>query len=250
MSARFAYRSLEDASLEGALLVVGYPTPGFVGLVGAHHLVESQKLQLAGALESDELQPTVALRDGLPVPAVRVHVGEQACGLDSRCDRLAVLVVDLLLPSELHRAFAQGVLDLARDQGVRNVVCVEALPAPPPGAEGARLVGAGATREARALLDGQGVARADGVAVSGVTAALLAEAGERGFPLAALFVQASADRQDAGAAAAAIEVIDRFLLHIPLDVAPLRERAERISKRVEQEAQRQRAYSEAYRGYG
>src|SRR5437660_554665 len=64
--------------------------------------------------------------------------------------------------------------------------------------------------------------------ITGVAGVLLNEGRKRDFDVITLLSEAHPDYPDARAAARAIEVIDKLLLHTELDARPLYEEAERI----------------------
>lgn len=237
----FRYERLQDheETFEGALAVVAFPAPGFVAQVAARYLVSSQDLALVGAFRSDVLPPSVAIEQGEPRPPVRVHLGKRSCGLDQRCDSLAVVSGDLVVPPELQAPLARAILDWAKAEGVQSVVVLEGMSLGPEGGSDSRLSAASPFESCREALREQGVEMLDGVLVSGTTGALLAAATPEDVPTLALFVEAHKAFQDAGAAATLLEAVDKLLLNIPIDVQPLRTRAEELTKQLRTSAMRQ-----------
>lgn len=251
MPAPFEHRPLDPhSSAKGALLVVGYPTGGLVGLVATHHLVESKSLPLTGTLSAPDLPPAIVVRDGRPQPAIRVHVGPQVCGLDQKCDQLAVLISDIPLDEEHQASFAEGVIDWAQRDGISSIVAFESVPADQKDHENPRIVGAATTEECLEQLRKQGVEPLKAATLAGPAAALLAEGARRDFPVMVLFVEAHAAIPDAGASAVLLEAVDRFLLHIPIDAAPLRERAKELTALMQATAQRSGQQQDWSRMYG
>jgi len=68
--------------------------------------------------------------------------------------------------------------------------------------------------------------------ITGVAGVLLNEGRKRDFDVITLLSEAHPDYPDARAAARAIEVIDKLLLHTELDARPLYEEAERIEMQL------------------
>lgn len=250
-SPRFRFRPSDGRSFRGALLVVGVPpAPGYVARVGAHHLIESLGLAYAGSFASDDLPPAVVVCDGKPLPALRVHLGRQACGLDGRCEQLAVLVSEHTIPEELQRALAEAVVEWATSDGVEAIVVLDGIPSEGDAGAPPCILGVGTTPDALALLDENGIKRLDGVTMQGVTAALLAVGAERRFPVSAIFVEAEREFRDAGAAATLIEAVSKYVLHVPIDPAPLRERAQALTERMQTTTQRSQDLSDVALMYG
>lgn len=242
MPPAFTYEPLQDASFEHALLAVAFPSPGFVSQVAAHHLIQSQKLPLVGAFQSDDMPVAVAVRDGRPLPPLRIHVGQQSCGLDGSCDALATLVGDVVPPENLRSALARGILDWAEASGVGCIVALESMPLSKKDSEdGPRVSCVTQSDDARERLAKAGVEHLDGVLVSGMTAALLAQSMKRDIEVVGLFVEAHSSFRDAAAAAKLVEIVDQLLLGIPIDAEPLRQQAEELTGRLKQTADRTQA---------
>jgi uncharacterized protein len=68
--------------------------------------------------------------------------------------------------------------------------------------------------------------------ITGVAGVLLNEGRRRDFNVATILAEAHPDYPDARAAARVIEMINRFLLHIDLDVKPLYDEAGRIESQL------------------
>lgn len=235
----FTYEPFQkDASFEGALLVVAFPAAGFVSQVAARHLIANQELPLVGAFCSAELPPAVAIENGRALPPIRTYVGKQVCGLDQDCDALATVIGDIIPPEHLRTALATSILDWAEKSGVECVLALESIPLETTTADHARISCATNSDDARARLEKEGVAPLDGVLVSGMTAALLEASRGRDIEVIGLFVEAHSAFRDAGAAAQLVELIDKLLLHIPIDSAPLRAQAESLTTQLKTTAQR------------
>lgn len=232
MAPEFEYRVREDVSLRGALLVVGFPSPGYVSQVVTRFLVESQKLPHVGDFSSAALPPTVTVEAGVPRSPFRLHAGPEACGLDREFHQLAVLVGDAQLPEPLRGPLMRSLVDWAEAQGVSCIVPLEAVPHADRKAHESRVSFASSQSDFAGRLVKRGVEPLDGVLVSGTTAALLAEGLDHDVVVVGLFAEAHNDFHDAQAAAALARVIDQLLLHIPIDVEPLLERAQALTEQV------------------
>lgn len=248
---RFHFRPAGESSFRGALLVVAVPpTPGFVARVCGEHLVESAGLEYAGAFVSEALPAAVVARAGLALPGLRVHLGRQRCGLDGRCDQLAVLMADHAIPTELHGALAGAVAEWAAGEGVGAIIVLDGMPRAAEAVAPARILGVGSTPEALRLLVANGVERLDGVTLHGLTGALLAEGVERDFPVTTLVVEARGEFRDAGAAAILLEAVAKYVLQLDIDPAPLQARAKSLTERAQAASRRNLDASDAAFMYG
>jgi predicted ATP-grasp superfamily ATP-dependent carboligase len=240
MPPMFRYEPLTSESFEGTLLVVAFPSPGFVSQVAARHIIASQALPQVGAFRCDEMPPTVSIEAGVPQAPMRLYLGAQACGLDQECVGLGVLLGDVAPPEHLQVAFARTVLDWARDSGVDVIATLEGMPLAAAGAQGPRVSGASTRADCRDRLVKEGIAMLDGVLVSGTTAAFFAEAQPHDPCVLGLFAEAHNQFQDAAGAAKLVEAVDKLLVNIPIDVEPLRKRAEELTRQLQAAADRSR----------
>jgi len=92
--------------------------------------------------------------------------------------------------------------------------------------------GIGSTDRANEILKKNTVAIFEEGVITGVAGVLLNEGRKRDFDVITLLSEAHPDYPDARAAARAIEVIDKLLLHTELDARPLYEEAERIEMQL------------------
>jgi uncharacterized protein len=92
--------------------------------------------------------------------------------------------------------------------------------------------GIGSTEWMREELKKNGVNEFTEGVITGVAGVLLNEGKRRDFNVATLLAEAHPDYPDARAAARVMELINKFLLHIDLDVKPLYQEAERIESQL------------------
>jgi uncharacterized protein len=92
--------------------------------------------------------------------------------------------------------------------------------------------GVGSTDWMREELRKNGVNEFTEGVITGVAGVLLNEGKRRDFNVATLLAEAHPDYPDARAAARVMELINKFLLHIDLDVKPLYQEAERIETQL------------------
>lgn len=240
MVSRFRYEPLVDDAFEGALMVVAFPSPGFVAQVVARHIIASQSLSHVGDFRCDGLSPAMVVEGGIPQHPIRVYVGAHTCGLDHECDALGVILSDLALPEDLQADFARALLDWGHAAGVEAFLALEGMPYAAEGERESRVSGASVLAECRDRLQKVGIPMLDGVLVAGPTAALFAAAKPEDPCVLGLFAEAHNQFQDAAAAAKLVESIDKLLLHVPIDATPLRKRAEELTARLQQSSDRSR----------
>src|SRR5213082_3392033 len=190
---------LKRMDLRGATVIDGFPSVGLVSSIVANYLINALNLVQIGIMDSVYF-PTVALvRDGQPMNPVK--------------------------------AIAATVLDWAQDARCNLLVCPEGLIVDAREDEAERQVevyGIGSTDKTMDMIRKNGITVFEEGVITGVAGVLLNEGRKRDFDVITLLSEAHPDYPDARAAARAIEVIDKLLLHTELDARPLYEEAERI----------------------
>jgi uncharacterized protein len=226
-----------DEPLQGAMMVIGFPTHGLVGSVAASYLVHALDMTNVAYMTSERFPPTVIMEEGVVNAPVRFYVSKLVCGVDRSCQQLVVAISDIQPPPELLAALSRRLLDWAEARGIQLLVVVEGQPVDEQVHGDARIV-AMANRAAAPLLAKYSFDPANGV-VTGFAGGLLLSAIGRQLPVLCLVAQAHKDFPDARAAAKVIESINPLVPLLVLDTKPLREKAEEIEAEVRQTLKQQ-----------
>src|SRR5579863_2716613 len=227
-----------DESLQGAMMVVGFPTHGLVGSVAASYLVHTLDMTSVAYMVSESFPPTVIMEEGVVSAPVRMYASKLVCGPDRSCQQLVVAISDIQPPAELLNRMAQALLDWAAEKGIKLVIAVEGQPVDDEVRGDARIV-AMANRAAAPLLPKYSFNPANGV-VTGFAGGLLLSAIGRQTPCLCIVAQAHKDYPDARAAAKVIETINPLVPLILLDTRPLREKAKQIEAEVRKNLDKQK----------
>src|SRR5947208_1817192 len=197
----------------------------------ARRATETPNLVQIGIMDSVYF-PTVALvRDGQPMNPVRIYAGPK---MDDR-DQIVVFISEFQPPPNLIKGIAATVLDWAQDARCNLLVCPEGLIVDAREDDGDRQVevyGIGSTDKTMDMIRKNNITVFEEGVITGVAGVLLNEGRKRDFDVITLLSEAHPDYPDARAAARAIEVIDKLLLHTELDAWPLYEEAERIEQQL------------------
>jgi uncharacterized protein len=231
---------LKKMDIRGATVIDGFPSVGLVSSIVANYLINTLNLTQIGMMDSVYF-PTVSLvRDGIPNNPVRIYAGEKVGTGPGSMDQIVVFISEFQPPPNLVKPIASMMIDWAQDQRCKMLVSPEGLvidresmemEAPENEAE-VGVYGVGSTDWMREELKKNGVQEFTEGVITGVAGVLLNEGKRRDFNVATLLAEAHPDYPDARAAAKVMELIDKFLLHIDLDVKPLYEEAERIESQL------------------
>jgi uncharacterized protein len=203
----------------------------------ANYLINTLKLTQIGLMDSVYF-PTVSLvRDGMPQNPVRIYAGEKVGHEHDAMDQLVVFISEFQPPPNLVKPIASTILDWAEEQRCKMLVSPEGLvidredDSEPVGPD-IDVYGVGSTNAMRKMLQESGIQEFTEGVITGVAGVLLNEGRRRDFNVATILAEAHPDFPDARAAARVIEMINKLLLHIDLDVKPLYDEAGRIESQL------------------
>lgn len=224
-------------NLKGAYVIEGFSSIGLVGSIAANYIVSLLGLEQVAVLDSPYMPSVSIVRDGIPHSPVRIYAGK-AQGVKQ--DKIVVMVSEFEPPPEILKSLAITFMDWVEDKKCKMVISpegvasnAEGMPLPVMGEEEVKrrekedimVYGVGSTPVARELLALHNVPVFNNGVVMGLAGVLLNEGVNREFDVISILSEAHSEYPDARAAAAAVEVIDRILLHTKLDTKPLLEEA-------------------------
>ncbi|KYK27066.1 MAG: hypothetical protein AYK23_00390 [Candidatus Proteinoplasmatales archaeon SG8-5] len=228
---------LKRMDIRGATVIDGFPSVGLVSSIVANYLINTLSLTQIGIMDSVYF-PTVSLvRDGRPQNPVRIYAGEKFGDGQQSVDQLVVFISEFQPPPNLVKPIASTILDWTEEQRCKMLLSPEGLVIDrEEDSESAEVdvgvYGVGSTDEMRNMLNANGLQEFTEGVITGVAGVLLNEGRRRDFNVATILAEAHPDFPDARAAARVIEMIDKFLLHIDLDVKPLYDEAGRIESQL------------------
>src|SRR2546428_1902473 len=218
---------LKRMDLRGATVIDGFPSVGMVSSIVANSLITALNLTQIGIMASAYFATGARVRAGQPMNPVRIYAGSK---VDDR-DQIVVFIAEFQPPPNLIKASAATVLDWAQDARCSLLVCPEGLIVDAREDEAERQVevyGIGSTDKAMDMIRKNGITAFEEGVITGVAGVLLNAGRNRDSAAITRLSEAHPDYPDARAAARAIEIIDKLLLHTELDARPLYEEADRI----------------------
>lgn len=226
---------IKPNNVKGAYVIEGFSSIGLVGSIAANYIVTLLDLQQIAILDSPYLPSVSIVRDGIPHSPVRIYSGTVGT---VKKDKVVVIVSEFEPPQEILKSLALTLMDWVEDKKCKMLIspegiaskAAEAQEAPRPPGQDIMVYGVGSTPRARELLAKNNVPIFDNGVVVGLAGVLLNEGVNRDFDVVSILSEAHAEYPDARAAAAAVEMIDRILLHTRLDTKPLLEEAALIEQ--------------------
>jgi uncharacterized protein len=213
----------KDIDLKGATVVNGFPSLGLVSTITANYLIGALNLDQIGALDSDAFPPVSMIYASKPKFPARIYADEKT--------KMVVFLSEFTPLPKVVRPIARTMLSWAKEHYCSRIVAPEVLSVKGVGRE-LKVFGVGSTDSSREELKRHRIMPFVQGMVSGISGILLNEGRRADFDVVALLAQARPGMPDARAAAKIIEVIDRLVPTIKVDVEPLYEEAGRIEEYV------------------
>lgn len=232
-------------SLEGALLLIGFPSRGLVGGVAANFVIEDLQMRHIGGLYDAKLPPTVAVRDGVAHSPVRLFASDTKCGPDGSCDKLVVAVSDIPLEATLLNETARTLLRWSKNQGITTTIILEGVKGNDalhnrngtttkktlPRIRGVRSLGS------KHVFKDPNVEQVHDAMLSSYASAFMLAGNEFGLDVVGFFIESRADVQDAPAAALLLQRVDPLLPNINFNMRQMKQRVERLQSEMKQAIQ-------------
>ncbi len=219
MGALIEVRKFKDLDLRGGSVVEAIPTVGLSSSIASSYLINSLGLDQIAALESEAFPPVSMVYSKKPKFPARIYAREDL--------KLAVFISEVPMSPSLHRPLAQTLLDWARDQACREIVCMEGLPVED-SANDLKLWGVGSTDRARERIEKSGLEQLEIGMIPGVSGVLLNEGRWVKFDVISLVAETRSVVPDSLAAAKLVEAVDKLFPQVTIPIEPLLAQAKRI----------------------
>ncbi len=230
----------KDINLENAMVIVSFPTAGFISTIVANHMVEKLDLERIGAISSDEFYPAAIIHDGQPTPPVRIFAGEHTCGPNSECNQLVIIVSELPLKTLTFAPFAEKILDWCEKKKCKLLLTIEGISGQKKEEKDQKdkVFHVASTQSATDDLKKLNTKHLTSGMVSGLSGILLYKGNLRDFNVISLLTNAQTKLPDSRAAASVLGIIDKMLPQINLDPKPLLEQAKDIEEEAKKAVER------------
>jgi len=210
----------KDMDVEDATVVDGFPTIGLVSTIAANYLIGELKLDQISALDSPKFPSVSMIYASKPKFPARIYADEKT--------KVVVFLSEFTPPPFLARALAKIVLDWSIKHKCRRIIIPEGIPTEKPDTEELDVYGVGSSDRARADMKKHHINQLETGIITGVAGVLLNEGRRANFDVISLLAEVKAGMPDARAAGKIIELIDKLIPSIKIDVKPLYKEAERI----------------------
>lgn len=239
-------RKIKDVSLNGGIVVDGFPSIGLANAIASECLIHSLKTELVAVLDSPSFPALSVIRKAAPGFPARVYANEDL--------KLGIFVSELNLDASLYRPVAGTLLKWASDNGCELVISAAGVPyeGPEVGTENEpKVFAVASTANALKRLKKAGIPTLESGSITGIPAILLNEGAWKNFDVIVLLVRVLKDVPDFRAGAAVAEALSKLAPGASCDIASLLKEAEgteRMLKKIrsEQAAETLRQQQEMY----
>lgn len=227
----FEVRTFKEVDLKGGTVIAALPSVGLVSTIAATYMISALKMDQVMAIDADDFPPLSMVYGHKPKFPVRVYAAAE--------EKLACFISEVPLPTKVHRGLARRLLEWAKAQGVRWIICFEGLPMPQDREQREEqgevwgVWGVGSTDAANEAIAAGGVSFLETGIVSGVAGVLLNEGRWAKFQVIALLAEARAYMPDAYAASKLVQTADKLLPEIRIDLAPLLDEAKELETHLQ-----------------
>jgi uncharacterized protein len=223
MDTRIEVRKFKDFDLRDGSVIEAIPTLGLLSTIASSYLIGSLELDQIAALESEAFPSVSMIYARKPKFPARIYAREDL--------KLAAFISEVPMPTGIHRPLAYTLLEWARDQAAKEIVCLEGLPIAE-GPDEPGLWGVGSTKRARQRLKDSGIEQLEIGMIPGVSGVLLNEGRWVKYDVICLVAETRAVIPDAMAAARLVEAVDKLLPQVTIPTEPLVEQAQKIQEHL------------------
>jgi uncharacterized protein len=260
MGERTQIKISDSADVKNAFLICCFPSVGMVSSIVGQYLLEHLDLNFTGAISDDRIPAISLVKDGRPMPPVRIYSGAPICKLED-CDKVVLISSEFKVGGELAFSMRDSILEWAKENDITQGIFIDAFakkgspPADPNAGEPIveyddnpdeiDFVGVAATVKGLKLIKSMDIPILEQGLIGGMSGVVLGEARRMGLNMFSILVEADPRFPDARAASALIEKLDGLLSVVDLDTKPLIEEAERIEDQIKSMLENQLQSQEA-----
>jgi len=224
----------KDIDLSNSLLVMAFPTVGIISSIAGHFIIDSLKLEEIGAIVSREFMPATVIHKSKPSPPVRIYAGKKKCGIDGKCEQIAVIISEFMPPYNIIKPLADKILEWAKNKGVKSIVSLEGTHAVGDHKKNMKVYGVGSNTMMKNILKKYKIEETKEGMITGVNGVLLYQGALMKRDVMCLLSEAHTTFPDSRAAGNLLKKLDVMLPEIKIDPDPLYKEAEEIEKKIRQ----------------
>ncbi len=223
----------KEEDLSNSLLVVAFPTVGLISSIAGHFIIDQLKLRPIGTILSNQFMPATVIQKGVPTPPVRIYAGDEVCGPDNACKKLAIIISEFMPSLELIKPLADKIFVWSKKKGCDMLLSFEGTHAVGESkSKKSKVYGIATTPAMTKVLKQQKITPTQQGMITGVTGVLLYQGYLLKRDVLCLLAETQVKYPDSHAAAALVEKLDKMLPQIKIDPDPLYKSAKEIEENI------------------
>lgn len=208
----------EGVTHKNPIVIEGLPDVGLVGTIAASYIVDKMDYAKLGYIESELFPPIMVIHDGKLISPFRIYGNED----------VVVVLSEIAIPPDAVYPLTTALTDWFSSIGARLVISVSGLPMKNRiDIEKPEVFAIGNNDAAMKKLAAKEIELLQEGFIAGTYAVMLRQCMKRGLSAVSLLAQCFPVYPDPGAAASAIEALDKFI-NLGIDVGELMGREEEI----------------------
>jgi len=211
----------KKVTLDKPIVIVGFPGPGLVGTIVAHHLIQMMDMELIGTIRSPFIPAIAPFYSGVLRAPIRIYA--------SKDGKIATVISEVALPTISLPYFAYAISEWAQNNGATELICIEGLPKKE---EKKKIIvfGAAEPEILKELLE-HDIPRLPVGFIAGMSGAIMNECLMREVDGLCLLVEATEDAPDPEASAEVVRSLNR-IRGVSTDVKQLLDEARTMKKQL------------------
>ncbi|MFW5902260.1 MAG: proteasome assembly chaperone family protein [archaeon] len=229
----------KDANLKGTTMIEGFSGgTGLVGTIAANYIIEKEKMDPVGHIESNRFPPVTHIHEGRPQHPIRIykHPDKNIC----------ILIGELIIPSEITQELSNKILNFAEEQEIEKIISIGGMRKTTGEKNSEKVYGITSKKELKKELEELDVELIkEGIAM-GVSGVILAKAAEKQYPAISLLAESRRNLPDPEAAAEIVKKINK-IFETDIDTDELKEKAKDIEQKTKKLVKRVKKAQKRYK---
>lgn len=113
-------RLADKFNLNGFTFLEGFPGAGLVGPMAISYIIEKQKMQYIGFVESDEFPPLIAIHNDRPMPPIRIYMSDKS--------KLLTILAEFAIPLEVTYEISKTIYEFLKANGISKIISISGIP--------------------------------------------------------------------------------------------------------------------------
>ena len=222
MTNKISIREINPISIEGGVIINGFPSSGITSAIATESLINTTNLDLGAIIDSEQFPPISIIKNGIPNYPARIFVNNDL--------NVAVFSSYLTLDVSLHRSAARLMLDWTKEKKASVIVsCITVK-----GTTETKIYGVASTGKARGMIVDAGITVVENATVPGISGVLLNEGMLEGINVIVLLVTSDKEFPDFTATSNLCNTLSKLVPGVSCNLDKLEKESKIIEQQIKQ----------------